>query len=341
MQLRPDQLASHLEQALAPVYVVSGDEPLQVEECADQIRAAARERAFTDRNVLFAESGFDWAELQHSGDTFSLFSERRLIELRLPTGKPGDAGSKAIAAYLARASDDNLLLVIAPQLDARTRRTKWYQALERAGVAIQAWPIDPARLPRWIQARARSRGWSISADAAGELALRVEGNLLACAQDIELLGLLNGARPIDLDAVLAVAADQARFDTFDLVDATLDGDVARSVRILRGLRAEGVVPTAITGTVAWESRAMAGFAAAERAGQLAEALRGNPVWNRRRALVGRALKRHRPEFWQDALVGLGAVDAMTKGAAPGDPWEALSGVCLGIAGLVLPSSRRL
>ena len=341
MQLRPEQLSRHLETELAPIYVVSGEEPLQVEEALDQIRAAARARGFTERQVLDADGSFDWAQLEAERDSLSLFAEQRLLDLRLPTGKPGDAGGKALATYAeAPAGPDTMLLVSAGELDARGRRTKWYKSLEKAGVAIHAWPIDTGRLPGWIANRARARGFSISADAAAELAVRVEGNLLACAQELELLGMLCGDRTIDVETIHAIAADNARFDSFDLVEATLTGDAARCVRILRGLEREGIAPSLIAGTLAWQIRSTAQFAQAVAGGtSLEQALSRNPVWNRRKGQLARALKRHGPRFWQDALSQLREIDKMAKGAQSGDPWQTLTALCIEIAGLALFPSR--
>jgi len=337
VQLRPEQLSRHLESELAPVYVVSGEEPLQVEETLDQLRASARAQGFSERQVLDVDASFDWSQLALGRDSLSLFAERRLLDLRIPSGKPGDAGGKALTAYAEAPTDpDTLLIVSAGELDTRARRSKWYKSLEGVGVAIHAWPIDADRLPGWIAHRARDRGFSIAADAAAELAVRVEGNLLACAQELELLGMLCDGRSIDVDTINAVAADSARFDSFDLVEATLAGDAARTIRILRGLEREGTAPSLVAGTLAWQLRTAAQLAAAVTQGQsLEQALSRNPVWGRRKGLLTRALKRHAPQFWQDALARLREIDKMAKGAQSGDPWQTLTTLCVEVAGLAL------
>lgn len=325
---------------LAPIYVVSGEELLQVEESLDRIRAAARAQGFSERQVLDVDTGFDWSQLALCRNSLSLFAEQRLIDLRVPNGKPGDAGSKALIEYGDAPPDENtLLLVSAGDLDARARRSKWYKSLEANGVVVHAWAIDSAHLPSWIKQRARGRNFQITDDAAAELAVRVEGNLLAGAQELELLGMLGNGQPIDVAAIESVAANSARFDTFDLVDATLEGDAARTVRILRGLESEGTVPTLIIGTLAWQLRSLAQFSAAVQEGHsLGQILRGNPVWNRRRSVLERALKRHPLRYWHEALAELRHIDAMSKGARVGNPWGALLRLCVGVSGLALLES---
>lgn len=337
MRLRPEQVSNHLksQERLASVYVVSGEEPLQVEDTLDQIRSVARAQGFDERQVLEADAKFDWSLLRLERDSLSLFAERRLIDLRLPSGKPGDSGGKALVAYAEDLPDsDTVLLLSTGSLDARSRRTKWYKTLEESGVAIHAWPISSEQLPSWIAERAQQRGFSITADATAELALRVEGNLLACAQELELLGMLCEGRPIDLGVINAAAGDNARFDSFDLVDATLGGDAARVVRVLRSLEREGITPTLVAGTLAWQIRAAAQFAIASATGQsLDHAIRSNPVWSRRKNKLLMALERHSLAFWRDALVLLRQIDKMSKGNADGNPWRTLLILCLEVAGL--------
>lgn len=343
MQVKPEQLEGHLKRGLAPVYVVSGDEPLQIEESLDLIRGAVRTAGFSERVVMDVEAGFDWDVLAANQNSMSLFSEQRLLDLRLPNGKPGDAGSKAFAAYCGAPPDpDTILLVSAGELDARARRAKWYRTLEGAGVAVHAWPIENYRLPGWIKQRARAAGHDIDDEAATELAARTEGNLLACAQEIELLGMLARGRTIKLATIQSVSADSARFDTFDLVDATLEGDAARTVRILRGLEREGAVPTLVAGTVAWEVRALAEFSAQMQGGRsLDEALGSNPVWKRRRNKLAGTLQRHSARFWREAFSVLREIDALSKGARTGNPWDELLRLCVALAGIaILPRTPR-
>ena len=260
MRLRIDQLDRHLEGALAPVYLIGGDEPLQVQEARDAIRAAARRQGFDERVVLNAETGFDWGALKAQADTLSLFGDRRVIDLRLATGKPGDAGARALRDYAADPPETNLLLVTLDKFDRGSTSTQWYKALEKAGVAIRTWPVDARQLAGWIRRRAGARGLTLTPAAAEALGERVEGNLLACAQEIDKLHMLHGEARLDVEDVLRAVADSARFDVFDLVDAALAGDGPRTVRILHGLREEGVAPPLVAWALTREIRALARMA---------------------------------------------------------------------------------
>ena len=241
-QVRVDQFAAQLKGDLAPVYFIYGDETLLVNECADAVRAAARQRGYSDRQVFSVESGFDWNSLLAASDSLSLFSERRILELRLPTGKPGKEGAGVLRAYAERPPEDTLLLVVSAKLEPAARRSKWVRALDKAGVSVPVWPVEPAQLPAWIDRRMRAHGMQPSRDALQLLAERVEGNLLAADQEIEKLYLLHGSGSLDLETVTELVADSARYDIFGLVDAALAGDAVYAQRILGGLRAEGVEP---------------------------------------------------------------------------------------------------
>ncbi len=191
MRLYPEKLAGHLQQQLLPVYLVSGDEPLLVQECCDQIRQKAREQGCSEREVIDGGvSGFNWQDILHSAASMSLFAERRLIELRLPSGKPGAEGSSALCEYLDIASGDDVLLIVSGKIDKQSTNSKWYKALDKAGATIQVWPVDAKNLPRWLQQRVRNAGMSIDNDALQLLCDRVEGNLLAAVQEVEKLKLL-------------------------------------------------------------------------------------------------------------------------------------------------------
>lgn len=334
MNVDPEKLAQHLNGILAPLYVVGGEEPLQIEESLDLIRAAARKQGFDERIVMHVDANFDWDTLQAGRDSMSLFSERRILDLRLPTGKPGADGAKALTKYAGGTPDpDTMLIVSLGDFEGRGRQAKWYKTLAQAGTTVHCWPVDANGLPKWIAQRAASRGWSIDTDAAAELAVRTEGNLLACAQEVELLGMLCDGKPIDLALILAFAADSARFGNFDLVDAALDGDGARTVRIIRGLEREGTVAVVVAGTLGWLIRGLATFAHAVEQGQSVErAIGGNPVWKRRQAGLSKALRRHSAGFWPAALVRLRHIDAMAKGASRDDPWQALLALTVQLAG---------
>lgn len=333
MKLKPEQLATHLQRPLAPIYVLSGDEPLLVQEAADAIRASARAQAYTERMVMFVESSFDWNTLTQAADSLSLFSERRVLELRMPGGKPGDAGSKALQAYAERPADDTVLLVICGKLETAARNSKWHQALEQAGVAVQVWPVELRALPAWIGQRMQQKGLRPSREAVALLAERIEGNLLAAVQEIDKLLLLYGPGPLDIDAVTAAVADSARFDVFILVDAALEGGAARVVRVLDGLREEGVEPVLLVWALARELRQLA--AIAEQLGRgtaLASALAQQKVWDKRKPLLERAVKRHGAPRWRALIRQCARIDRMVKGMEQGSAWDELVQLALAMAG---------
>ena len=333
MRLKPEQLTGHLQRSLAPVYLISGDEPLQVDESCAAIRAAAHAQGYTEREVLTAGKDFDWNTLWQAAHSLSLFTTRRLIELRLPTGKPGDAGSGALVEYASRLPADTLLLVISAKLDAQTQKGKWFGALEQAGVVIQIWPVEVKALPGWIGRRLNARGMQASPEACGLLAERAEGNLLAATQDIEKLYLLYGAGKLDLEQASAAVADSARFDIYDLVDAAANGDVARASRIVNGLREEGVEPVLVLWALARELRSLAGMAYESEHGARAEQIYTKyKIWEKRKPIVHRALQRHKTRSWHGLLQRAARTDRVIKGFASGDAWDELSALSLAMAG---------
>lgn len=335
MRLKPEQLQSHCAKTFLPVYLISGDEPLQVQEAADAVRAAAKQHGFGERQVMEVGRGFDWSLLAQEADSLSLFAERKLIDLRM-SPKPGDAGAKALSAYCERLPEDAALLITCGKLDRNAQRSKWVQALEKAGALIQIWPVEARALADWVQRRMRARGLQPSREAAALLADRVEGNLLAAAQEIDKLVLLNGEGRIDPDAVAAAVSDSSRFDVFGLVDAALGGDGARVARMFAGLRAEGVAPALLSWALGREVRAMAGMAEAVQAGEGIESvLTRHRVWERRKPLLRGALKRHRASTWQALVLACGRCERLAKGAAAGSAWDELLQLGLRIAGVEL------
>lgn len=336
MKLRADQLAARLARGLAPVWLVSGDEPLQLEEACDAIRSAARAQGYSERIVFQAVSGFDWDALTVCAQNRSLFAERKLIELRIPTGKPGETGAAALMQYAAQAAEDSVLLVICPKLDAATQKTKWVSALDAAGLLLQVWPVEARQLPEWIRRRLAARGLKADDEAVALLAERVEGNLLACAQDIEKLYLLHGTAEIDAAAVAAAVADNARFDIYALVDSALAGDAVRSTRILESLRAEGVDPVLALWALAREVRALARMAYDCTQGMgVDQVLAGHKVWEKRKGLVKAGLMRHKLRAWQHLLLLAGRIERIIKGAQAGNAWDELLRLVLGIGGVRL------
>ncbi|WP_127477936.1 DNA polymerase III subunit delta [Sulfurivermis fontis] len=334
MRLRPEQLPSHVEKPLLPIYLVSGDEPLQLNEVVDALRGAARAQGYREREVLQVEAGFDWGTLAAAGSNLSLFAERKIIELRMPSGKPGDAGAKALTAYAAEPSPDNLLLISCGKLEKQQQNSKWFKALEEAGAVVQVWPVEPRALPGWVRQRLQARGLQATPEAAQLLAERVEGNLLAAAQEVEKLALLYGSGPLDAEQVRSAVADSARYDVFELADAALGGDAPRCARILEGLRGEGEEPVLTLWALVREVRALAIIAAGQAAGTgLETLLQQQRVWDKRKPLYQAALKRHNLRRWRALLRRAARLDRICKGAEPGNPWDELLQFSLLMAGV--------
>ncbi len=337
MKLPPAQLGKHLQGPLAPVYVVSGDEHLLCQEASDAIRNACRQQGFAERQVLNVESGFDWGQLIEAGASLSLFAEKRLIELRMPSGKPGDKGAAAIIEYLARPAEDTVLLVSLPKLDGNTQKTKWAKALidGKAVQFLQIWPVDAQQLPTWIRQRLSQVGLAADQDAVELIAARVEGNLLAAAQEIEKLKLLAEGGQVTVETVHAAVADSARYDVFGLIDAALLGQPEHVLQILTGLRGEGIEAPVILWAVAREVRQLANIAQQYSQGiplDRAFSQARPPVWDKRKPLVGKALQRHDAAGWQRLLADAQHIDEQIKGQAEGDPWIGLSTLCLQLSG---------
>lgn len=334
MKLRIDQLAAHLQQGLKPIYLISGDEPLQVMEASDAIRARAREQGFGEREVLHVEGGFDWSALSAASGALSLFAEQRLLELRLPSGKPGREGGAALTEYAANPPPDTVLLVISGKIDSASQKSKWFKAVEAAGVTLPVWPIEPTALPGWVMNRMRMRGMEPTAEAAQILAERVEGNLLAAAQEVEKLRLLYGDSRIDVEEVEEGVADSARYDIFELVDTALLGDAARTSRVIEGLRAEGVESILVLWALLREIRSLAAMAGDLAQGGSLDAVMGqHRVWDKRKAAVRAGLKRYNLRRWQQLLRRAGRIDRMIKGAESGNPWDELLQLALLVAGV--------
>ncbi|TLX55289.1 DNA polymerase III subunit delta [Stutzerimonas nosocomialis] len=337
MKLQPAQLTKHLQGPLAPVYAVSGDEHLLCQEACDAIRAATRAQGFSERQVFNAEANFDWSQLIEAGASLSLFAEKRLLELRIPNGKPGDKGTAALLEYLARPAEDTVLLISLPKLDGSAQKTKWAKALIEGPQVqfLQIWPVDAAQLPQWIRQRLSQAGLAANQEAVELIAARVEGNLLAAAQEIEKLKLLAEDGQVTVDTVQAAVADSARYDVFGLIDAVLNGHAVHALRMLDGLRGEGVEAPVILWALAREVRTLANIAQQHSQGiplDRAFSQARPPIWDKRRPLVTKALQRHSAARWGRLLIDAQRIDAQIKGQAEGDPWVGLSSLCLQLCG---------
>lgn len=305
-----------------------------VQEALDAIRARAREQGFGSRELFVQTTGFDWDELRRAGGNLSLFAEKRIIELRLPTGKPGVKGSAAIAEFTADAGEDLMFIVSAPKLDRNSQNAKWVKALDATGGVTQIWPVGVRELPAWINDRMRRLGLQPDRDAVRLIADRVEGNLLAAQQEIEKLRLLHGEGPLTAEDADAAVADSSRFDVYKLVDAAVGGNAARAIRILGGVRTEGVEPVIVMWALTRELRMLAGLSDNLRAGMdLGSSMRKAGVWQNREALVRACIGRHQAATFYALLQLARRADAAAKGQLRADPWQLATQIVLELAGV--------
>ncbi len=338
MRLRHEQLAEHLKRSLMPVYLISGDEPLLIQESCDAIRQACRQQRFTEREVLFVESGFDWQQILAASNSLSLFAERKLIELRLNTAKVGDGG-KTLIEYCEHTNSDTVLLITMPKLAAASQKGKWFKKVEGTGVSVQLWPVSSQQLPQWIARRVQQQGLKLEAEAIQLICSRIEGNLLAAVQEIEKLSLLAPKGPITARMVAATVADSTRYNVFNLVDCALAGKTRETLKIIQGLRGEGSEATLILWALCREIRLLSETQhGIKRGTRLEQILQNQKVYENRKPLIKSALGR----FTQAQLLALlkqaKDVDHSIKGLSSADPWQALTDLALGLAGLrVLPT----
>jgi DNA polymerase-3 subunit delta len=323
VNLRPDQLAAHLDKPLAPLYLLHGDEPLLVLEAADRIRAAARRQGFDERETLVVGQGFRWDNLTLAAGNLSLFGGSKLIDLRIPTGKPGREGGEALQRYAKRLGSGIVTLVTLPEMDWAARKSAWFTVLGAAGVALELNAPQRERLPDWIAARLALQQQSAPPEALAFIAEHVEGNLLAAHQEILKLGLLHEAGPLDLAAVQDAVLNVARYDLDMLREALLEGDPARCTRLLEGLAGEGAAPPLVLWALASEIRTLAALAAGQGAGQPLTALfKAERVFDeRRRQALARALPRFKAGALRAALLHAAKIDRIIKGLAAGDVWD--------------------
>ncbi|MDB6089506.1 MAG: polymerase subunit delta [Gammaproteobacteria bacterium] len=317
VKLNPDTLTAHLEQQLLPAYLVSGDEPLLTGEAADAVRARARAVGFTEREVHFLERGSDWDDVRASAGNMSLFSSRRVVEIRLPSGKPGTAGNKALVALLERNDRDTLFLILTPRLDRDAQSADWVRAVEAHGAWVQVWPVDVDRLVSWLRGRCRRLKLDATDEALELLAERTEGNLLAAHQELEKLTLLAPQGRVTADTILASVTDSARFDVFQLGEAVLSGDAERALRMVGGLRAEGTEATLVLWSLTkamrdlWNGMVDPGGAKP----------RG---WQRQSAALDKGLRRASRLSFPALAVRAGRADRMIKGRLTGNAWDEIA-----------------
>lgn len=328
MQLRPEALDAHLEKTLAPLYVITSDEHLLLLEAADKIRETARKQGCTERDILTVERGFKWGELQAANSAMSLFGDKKLIELRIPTGRPGKEGSQSLQQYAAELHPDNVTLITLPRLDWSTQKSAWVSALQKAAVYIDIPVVERAQLGGWIASRLTLQKQSADTASIDFLVSRVEGNLLAAHQEIRKLGLLYPEGKLDFEQIKEAVLNVARYDVFKLNEAMLTGNTSRFVRMMEGLKGEGEPLPLVLWTITEEIRTLlklqTGIARGQTAGSLMKSLR---IWGPREKLITAALRRLNTDTLLQALQQAAQVDKIVKGlrvdTLVDDAWDAL------------------
>lgn len=341
MRIPPSSLLDKLKQGLAPLYHVFGSELLLVEEALDKIRKQARQQGFNEHIRYHLEPGFDWNRLLIDSRSTSLFSEKQLFEMRMPTGKPGEQGAKALIQYADSISGDNTTLVlVSGKIEKQTQASKWFKRIETAGAVVECAPIPAARLPNWIGQRMKAKGLQFDVAATERLSYFVEGNLLAAAQEIDLLALRFPAQTITAETVENAIADQAQFTIYAFVDACLAGSPHRCIRILQGLRQNHAEPVLILWAMAREIRSLCHLSSGLAAGVNPRTLfQQHGVWSSRSRLVNTILQRLSLPHLLNLLKSLARTDLMLKGRAPmqrQNIWEEIEIIALRTCGLRLP-----
>jgi DNA polymerase-3 subunit delta len=338
MQLRPQDLDAHLARNLAPLYVIHGDEPLAAAEAADAIRSAARRAGCEEREVFIVEQHFRWDAFVAANANLGLFGLRKLIDVRIPSGKPGTEGAAQLERHARNLNADNVTLISLPRVDRATQASAWFAALAEYGVTIAVTPIDRAALPAWIAERLARNDQRAARDTLAFLAERCEGNLLAARQEIDKLALLLPPGPLAQEDVERAVADVARFDIQELSEAWLNGDAARTLRIIDGLRSEGEPITLVVWQLGEDLHLLAAVQAALAQGQsLPSAVRNVRIWGRRQTALERAARRIRSDQLLPLLRALAKLDGLAKGLGRGDPWDAVVTVALEMCGHSLPA----
>tara|TARA_E500000178_G_scaffold107937_2_gene107672 strand:+ start:17455 stop:18516 length:1062 start_codon:yes stop_codon:yes gene_type:complete len=338
VKIKPDQLKSYLQKSLqtkqlSPIFIISGDEPLLSQEAADAVRSTARQLEFTERETFDIDARFDWNLVFNETNSLSLFSDKKILELRITSGKPGDKGSRALCELCENLNDSNLILVILPKLDKGAYQSKWMKTLESKGVHIQVWPVTPEQLPRWINQRLVQCGIEASQGAVDILADRVEGNLLAAMQEINTLKLLSLEGKVNADIMSTVVADSARYNLFSFVDKVLDGDAQSAAKALRGLENEGTEPLALLWAITRELRTLNKASHQVLLGNSKDkALKSAGVWDKRIPIFRKALSRLSPAHLRMLMHQAGAIDRGVKGLRQADIWDELTTLVLSFAG---------
>tara|TARA_Y100000817_G_C16861612_1_gene546006 strand:+ start:923 stop:1954 length:1032 start_codon:yes stop_codon:yes gene_type:complete len=335
MRLRPEQLKTHLERSgKMPVYFVSGDEPLQKLESIDLIRNHYQKQGYDERIIFEVNKSFDWNQINGASSNLSLFSNNKIIELRMVAPKPGRQGGIFLQQYVENENNDTVLIISSDKIDKGTQNNKWVKAIDKAGLMIQVWPIGPAQLPGWIQARMQNRQKKITHDAARLIAERVEGNLLAAQQEIEKLLLLIEKDRIDIEDIMGAVADSSRYNVFDMLESAFVGNIDRTLLMLNGLKNEGTEPLLLFGALMWEYRRLCSIAYEYEAGtQLENIFRSYRIWDQKKRPITSVLKRHTSKSLDRLLNYCAVIDKTLKSGQRDRAWDQFSTLLLAIAGI--------
>jgi DNA polymerase-3 subunit delta len=326
MNARPDQLQAIVTKNVFPVYMVSGDEPLQQMESLDVIRAYLKEKDYSEREVLDVDAQFDWQQLMDEAASMSLFATRRIVELRLPSAKPGRQGSQILKEYLSQPPDDTVLIINAGKIDGNAKKSAWYKAVEQSGLVVQCWPVPIEKLSGWLRQRFNRRGMEAEQDVFAYISQHVEGNLLAADQEIEKLLLLLGPGKISFADVVEAVMSQSRYSVFELVDTSLAGNSSRVVKIISGLKSEGIAPVVVNWAIAKDIRLLSQVAVDVSSADYI--LKRSGVWQSRLALFKSCLSRHRQRAFQMMLKRCAYIDAASKGMIDANVWDEIESLCV-------------
>lgn len=331
MQITAAELKQHTKKALAPVYLLTGDETLLVRQAQETLRALAQSRDFSARQSLHVESGFQWKQLHSALQNQNLFSEKTLIELYHPSAKFEEEAKSVLLNYLSKPNPDTILVILCEKLTPAQKKTQWYQAIDKAGIIISFWPISPRDFPRWIRDRFQEDKLNATPEAIQLLAKLTEGNLLSTAQAIEKLKLLHENQKITEKEIISVSTDSARFSVFDLTQYAMAGDPSRTARIIQGLKQEGAEPTLVLWSLTREIRLLCEYAAKIARGESPnDVLRRE--WANRKPLFQAALRRYKEPDFLKFLQASAQIDFMIKGIREGNAWNALMDLALALAG---------
>lgn len=332
MQVKPEQVLSQLNNKIPPVIWVAGDETLLIQESCDEIRKFAQEQGFTEREIYTVQGHFDWNSLLESGNSLSLFAEKKLIELRLHSAKLDDAGKKALHTYLENPSTDNLLLISSPKIEKAATNTKWFKKIENQAFVVVIWPINSQNLAGWVRQRLKRHGLAANEQAIDILCQRTEGNLLATAQEIDKLSILAENKELDASMVARAVADSARFNVFTLIDTALEGNTARALNILYHLKSESEEPLKILNFICRELRSLCKMAMLVEDGQsISAAMQSERIWRNKMGPVSIALNNHDLDTLQAFLNQASLIDQSVKGLNKLNTWDELSRLLLALS----------